>query len=95
MHHIYERILNLHCRSFFVMDPSGPEVLFWCVFVSISRVDYLETENKALGNKVLQMSNQISTLERKLQNMQFMHFAEVNVTIKNPQLNNKLGLEQY
>ncbi|XP_014854062.1 PREDICTED: coiled-coil domain-containing protein 30-like [Poecilia mexicana] len=44
--------------------------------VSQNRVQYLETENKNLGNKVLQMSNQISTLERKLQNMQFMHFTE-------------------
>lgn len=95
MHHIYLRILNLHCQSFFVTDSSGPEVLFWCVFVSISRVQYLETENKNLGNKVLHLSNQISTMERKLQNMQFMHFAEVNVTVKNPQLNNKLSLEQY
>ncbi|XP_054878233.1 coiled-coil domain-containing protein 30 [Poeciliopsis prolifica] len=44
--------------------------------VSKNRVQFLETENKNLGNKVLQMSSQISSLERKLQNMQFMHFAE-------------------
>ncbi|XP_023181475.1 coiled-coil domain-containing protein 30 isoform X2 [Xiphophorus maculatus] len=44
--------------------------------VSKNRVQYLETENKNLGNKVLHLSNQISTMERKLQNMQFMHFAE-------------------
>ncbi|XP_038125305.1 coiled-coil domain-containing protein 30 isoform X3 [Cyprinodon tularosa] len=41
-----------------------------------TRVEYLETENKNLGNKMLQMSNLIATLERRLQNMQCLHFTE-------------------
>nr|XP_015814507.2 coiled-coil domain-containing protein 30 isoform X2 [Nothobranchius furzeri] len=35
-----------------------------------SRVDYLETENNKLGNKILDMSDQINILERNLQNTQ-------------------------
>ncbi|KAM4582573.1 uncharacterized protein V3H82_006582 [Fundulus diaphanus] len=44
--------------------------------LSKNRVKYLETENKHLGNKILQMSNQIVVLERRLQNMQSLCFAE-------------------
>ncbi|MEQ2261165.1 hypothetical protein XENORESO_006636, partial [Xenotaenia resolanae] len=44
--------------------------------LSKSRVEYLEAENKTLGNKMLQMSHQIATLERRLQNMQSLQFAE-------------------
>ncbi|KAM4741902.1 uncharacterized protein FYW61_003195 isoform 1-T1 [Anableps anableps] len=44
--------------------------------LSKNRVQYLETENKSLETKILQMSKQISILERKWQNMEFLHFAE-------------------
>ncbi|XP_034387793.1 coiled-coil domain-containing protein 30 [Cyclopterus lumpus] len=44
--------------------------------LSKCRVDFLEMENKKLGNKILHMSNQIAVLERALQNMQSLHFAE-------------------
>ncbi|KAK5610437.1 hypothetical protein CRENBAI_004656 [Crenichthys baileyi] len=44
--------------------------------LSKSRVEYLEAENRSLGNKMLQMSHQIATLERRLQNMQSLQFAE-------------------
>ncbi|XP_036007978.1 coiled-coil domain-containing protein 30 isoform X1 [Fundulus heteroclitus] len=44
--------------------------------LSKNRVKHLETENKNLVNKILQMSNQIVVLERRLQNMQSLCFAE-------------------
>lgn len=47
------------------------------MFVLILRVDFLETENKKLGNKLLHLSNQLAVLERTLQNMQSLQFAEV------------------
>lgn len=34
-------------------------------------------ENKKLGNRILHMSNQLAVVERSLQNMQSLHFAEV------------------
>ncbi|XP_075997202.1 coiled-coil domain-containing protein 30 isoform X4 [Genypterus blacodes] len=40
------------------------------------RVDFLEMENKKLGNKILHLSNQLSVLERSLQNLHSLHFAE-------------------
>ncbi|XP_071751397.2 uncharacterized protein LOC139908553 isoform X2 [Centroberyx gerrardi] len=49
------------------------------------RVDFLEMENKRLGNKILQMSNQLAVLERTLQNMRSLHFAEELKKISNPQ----------
>lgn len=52
------------------------------VLVFILRVDFLEMENKKLGNKILRMCNQLAVLERTLQNMQSLHFAEVLGTIK-------------
>ncbi|XP_044073763.1 coiled-coil domain-containing protein 30 isoform X2 [Siniperca chuatsi] len=45
--------------------------------LSKCRVDFLEMENKKLGNKILHMSNQLAVLERSLQNMQSLHFADV------------------
>ncbi|XP_027135426.1 coiled-coil domain-containing protein 30 isoform X2 [Larimichthys crocea] len=48
--------------------------------LSKCRVDFLELENKKLGNKILHMSNQLAVLERSLQNMQSLHFAEVPCT---------------
>ncbi|XP_028431192.1 coiled-coil domain-containing protein 30 isoform X3 [Perca flavescens] len=45
--------------------------------LSQCRVDFLEMENKKLGNKILHMSKQLAVLERGLQNMQSLHFAEV------------------
>ncbi|XP_026163099.1 coiled-coil domain-containing protein 30 isoform X3 [Mastacembelus armatus] len=54
--------------------------------LSKCRVDFLETENKKLGNKILQMSNQLAVLERILQNMQSLHFAEELKKICNPQI---------
>lgn len=47
------------------------------MFVLISRVDFLEMENKKLRNKILHMSNQLAVLEHTVQNMQSLHFAEV------------------
>ncbi|XP_039652615.1 coiled-coil domain-containing protein 30 isoform X2 [Perca fluviatilis] len=44
--------------------------------LSQCRVDFLEMENKKLGNKILHMSKQLAVLERGLQNMQSLHFAE-------------------
>ncbi|XP_037633067.1 coiled-coil domain-containing protein 30 isoform X1 [Sebastes umbrosus] len=44
--------------------------------LSKCRVDFLEMENKKLGNKILHMSHQLAVLERSLQNMQSLHFAE-------------------
>ncbi|XP_059185064.1 coiled-coil domain-containing protein 30 [Centropristis striata] len=44
--------------------------------LSKCRVDFLEMENKKLRNKILNMSNQLAVLERSLQNMQSLHFAE-------------------
>uniref|UniRef100_A0A1A7XVX3 Coiled-coil domain containing 30 n=1 Tax=Iconisemion striatum TaxID=60296 RepID=A0A1A7XVX3_9TELE len=41
-----------------------------------SRVDYLETENKKLGNKILDTSDQINILERNLQNTQSLLLTE-------------------
>ncbi|KAK9528838.1 hypothetical protein VZT92_012977 [Zoarces viviparus] len=41
--------------------------------LSKCRVDFLEMENKKLGNKILHMSNQLAVLERTLQSL---HFAE-------------------
>ncbi|XP_049440747.1 coiled-coil domain-containing protein 30 isoform X3 [Epinephelus fuscoguttatus] len=44
--------------------------------LSKCRVDFLEMENKKLGNRILHMSNQLAVVERSLQNMQSLHFAE-------------------
>nr|XP_020453797.1 coiled-coil domain-containing protein 30-like isoform X2 [Monopterus albus] len=44
--------------------------------LSKCRVDFLEMENKKLVNKTLHMSNQLAVLDRTLQNMQSLHFAE-------------------
>ncbi len=52
------------------------------MFVFMSRLDFLEMENKKLRNKVLHMSNQTAFLERSLQNMKSLHFAEVPGTVK-------------
>lgn len=54
------------------------------MFVLISRVDFLEMENKKLGNKILHMSKQLAVLERSLQNMQSLHLAEELKKISNP-----------
>lgn len=43
----------------------------------ILRVDFLETENKKLENKILDVSNQLAVLERRLQTMQSLYFPEV------------------
>ncbi|KAM8756408.1 coiled-coil domain-containing protein 30 isoform 3-T3 [Acanthopagrus schlegelii] len=52
--------------------------------LSKCRVDFLEMENKKLGNKILRMSSQQAILERSLQNMQSFHFAEELKKISNP-----------
>ncbi|XP_073324892.1 uncharacterized protein [Pagrus major] len=52
--------------------------------LSKCRVDFLEMENKKLGNKILYMSNQLAVLERSLQNKQSLHFAEELKKISNP-----------
>ncbi|KAL7407005.1 hypothetical protein ABVT39_001491 [Epinephelus coioides] len=44
--------------------------------LSKCRVDFLEMENKKLGNRILHMSNQLAVVERSLQNIQSLHFAE-------------------
>ncbi|XP_053171524.1 coiled-coil domain-containing protein 30 [Scomber japonicus] len=53
--------------------------------LSKCRVDFLETENKKLRNKILHMSNQLAALDRTLQNIQSLHFAEELKKISNPQ----------
>ncbi|XP_018556141.1 paramyosin isoform X2 [Lates calcarifer] len=53
--------------------------------LSKCRVDFLEMENKKLGNKILHMSNQLAVLERTLQNLQSPHFAEELKKLYNPQ----------
>ncbi|XP_071349975.1 coiled-coil domain-containing protein 30 [Trachinotus anak] len=53
--------------------------------LSKCRVDFLELENKKLGNKILHMSNQLAVVERTLQNTQSLHFAEELKKIYNPQ----------
>ncbi|XP_038551715.1 coiled-coil domain-containing protein 30 isoform X5 [Micropterus salmoides] len=52
--------------------------------LSKCRVDFLETENKELRNKILHMSNRIAVPEQSLQNMQSLHFAEELKKISNP-----------
>lgn len=47
-----------------------------CLFL-ISRVEFLEMENKKLGSKILHATNQLTVLERRLQNRQSPHFTEV------------------
>ncbi|XP_029948687.1 coiled-coil domain-containing protein 30 isoform X1 [Salarias fasciatus] len=44
--------------------------------LSRRRVDFLEVENKKLGNKVLQLSDQLGVLQRSQQNRRSLHFAE-------------------
>ncbi|KAI9520957.1 hypothetical protein NQZ68_010658, partial [Dissostichus eleginoides] len=44
--------------------------------LSKCRVDFLEMENKKLGNRILHMTNQLAVLERSLQNMRSLHFDE-------------------
>nr|XP_029132155.1 coiled-coil domain-containing protein 30-like isoform X2 [Labrus bergylta] len=44
--------------------------------LSKCRVDFLEMENKKLGNKILQMSNQLIALERSLQILKSPHLTE-------------------
>ncbi|GAA6235430.1 centrosomal protein of 135 kDa-like isoform X1 [Lates japonicus] len=53
--------------------------------LSKCRVDFLEMENKKLGNKILHMSHQLAVLERTLQNLQSLHFAEELKKLYNPQ----------
>lgn len=53
----------------------------YVMFVLVLRVEFLEMENKKLGNQIFQMSNQLFVLERSLQNAQLLHFAEVSLTL--------------
>ncbi|XP_029989962.1 coiled-coil domain-containing protein 30 [Sphaeramia orbicularis] len=53
--------------------------------MSKCRVDFLETENKKLGNKILHMSKQMAVLERTLHSMQSLHFTEELKKISDPQ----------
>ncbi|XP_029907455.1 coiled-coil domain-containing protein 30 [Myripristis murdjan] len=53
--------------------------------LSKNRVDFLEMENRRLGNRILKMSNQLSALERTPQNMRSQHFAEELKKILSPQ----------
>ncbi|XP_041639016.1 coiled-coil domain-containing protein 30 isoform X2 [Cheilinus undulatus] len=52
--------------------------------LSKCRVDFLEMENKKLGNKILHMSTQLAVLERSLQNMQTLHLNEELKKRSNP-----------
>ncbi|XP_035518576.1 coiled-coil domain-containing protein 30 [Morone saxatilis] len=52
--------------------------------LSKCRVDFLEMENKKLGNKIVHMSNQLAVVERSLQTMQSLHFAEELKKISTP-----------
>ncbi|XP_058487117.1 myosin-9 [Solea solea] len=40
------------------------------------RVDFLEVENKKLGNQIIHLCSQLAVLERRMQNMQSQHVAE-------------------
>ncbi|AWP02611.1 putative coiled-coil domain-containing protein 30-like [Scophthalmus maximus] len=44
--------------------------------VSKCRANFLEMENKKMGDKIIHISNQLAVLERTLQNTQSLHFAE-------------------
>ncbi|XP_034548630.1 coiled-coil domain-containing protein 30 isoform X2 [Notolabrus celidotus] len=52
--------------------------------LSKCRVDFLEIENKKLGNKILHMSNQLTVLERSLQKVQSLHLNEELKKTSNP-----------
>ncbi|KAM3878026.1 uncharacterized protein ACN63O_001863 [Diretmus argenteus] len=52
--------------------------------VSKCRMDFLETENKTLGNKIVQMSNELVALERTRRNLQKLHLAEELKKISTP-----------
>ncbi|XP_069391708.1 coiled-coil domain-containing protein 30 isoform X2 [Paralichthys olivaceus] len=60
-------------------DTNLTAALFKC------RADFLEVENKKLGEKIIHMSNQLSVLERILQSQQSRHFAEEMKKIHHPQ----------
>ncbi|KAG7244735.1 hypothetical protein INR49_029754 [Caranx melampygus] len=68
-------------------DSNLTAALFKC------RVDFLEMENKKLGNKILHMSSQLAVLERTLQNMQSFHFAEELKKVFNPQQITSLSVQ--
>ncbi|XP_054866420.1 coiled-coil domain-containing protein 30 [Amphiprion ocellaris] len=51
--------------------------------LSKCRVDFLEMENKKLENKIFHMSNQLAVLERSLQNIHSLQFAEELKKISN------------
>ncbi|XP_008287855.1 coiled-coil domain-containing protein 30 [Stegastes partitus] len=51
--------------------------------LSKCRVDFLEMENKKLENKIFHMSTQLAVLERSLQNVQSLQFAEELKKISN------------
>ncbi|XP_022065507.2 coiled-coil domain-containing protein 30 isoform X2 [Acanthochromis polyacanthus] len=51
--------------------------------LSKCRVDFLEAENKKLENKIFHMSNQLAVLERSLQNIHSLQFAEELKKISN------------
>lgn len=47
--------------------------------VLISRVGFLEEENRKQEDRMLQLSNQLALLERTLRNVQSLHCAEVQL----------------
>ncbi|XP_029358778.1 coiled-coil domain-containing protein 30 isoform X2 [Echeneis naucrates] len=57
------------------------------IALSKCRVDFLEMENKKLGNKIVHMSNQLAVMERTLQSVQPLHLAEEPQKICDPQWN--------
>ncbi|XP_028261011.1 coiled-coil domain-containing protein 30 isoform X2 [Parambassis ranga] len=62
--------------------------------LSQCRVDFLEMENKKLGNKIFHMSNQLAVLQRRLQNMQSLHFAQkLNKMVNHQQISTSLPLQ--
>ncbi|XP_035488474.2 paramyosin isoform X2 [Scophthalmus maximus] len=53
--------------------------------VSKCRANFLEMENKKMGDKIIHISNQLAVLERTLQNTQSLHFAEELKKMYSPQ----------
>ncbi|CAJ1050534.1 coiled-coil domain-containing protein 30 isoform X1 [Xyrichtys novacula] len=52
--------------------------------LSKCRVDFLEIENRKLGNKLLHMSSQLAILERRSQNTQALHLTEELIKTSSP-----------
>ncbi|KAG7493706.1 hypothetical protein JOB18_014869 [Solea senegalensis] len=57
------------------------------------RVDFLEVENKKLGNQIIHLCSQLAVLERSRQNMQPQHAAEERKKKYNPDIATPLSVQ--